>query len=151
ESGTHEREKQLWKDAGITPPPSLVVIAGQGMGATLNIASEAEAYTLTDRGTFEQFAGKRALKELSSGDARLLNTYAVIVDPSDRQGVMFAWWIAAGEGRRTIESLLASGTLKGFSVWPEHAPVGSPLDLPVVTPSAPSGTSPARPGTPRTP
>jgi tungstate transport system substrate-binding protein len=101
------------------------------MGATLNIASETEAYTLTDRGTFEQFAGKRALKELWSGDARLLNTYAVIADPSDRGGMSFATWIAEGEGRSTIASLLASGKLKGFSL------------------SAPSGTSPAPPGTRR--
>jgi tungstate transport system substrate-binding protein len=149
ESGTHEREKQLWKDAGVTPPPALVVSAGQGMGATLNIASETGAYTLTDRGTFEQFAGKRALKELSSGDPRLLNTYAVIVDPADAGGLAFARWISEGAGRGTIESLLASGKLKGFMLWPAGAPASTPSDLPTVTPSGPSGTSPALPDTRR--
>lgn len=149
ESGTHEREQQLWKDAGITPAPALVVIAGQGMGATLNIASETGAYTLTDRGTFEQFAGRRALKELSSGDTRLLNTYAVIVDPANEQGLAFARWLSEGTGRGTIASLLRDGKLKGFSLWPVGAPASTPSDLPTVKPSAPSGTSPAPPGTPR--
>ena len=130
ESGTHEREKQLWKDAGIAPPVSLVVSAGQGMGATLNIASETAAYTLTDRGTFQQFAGKRALKELCSGDPRLLNTYAVIVDPADADGLRFALWISEGAGRETVLALLASGKLKGFAAWPAGAPSGTPADLP---------------------
>jgi tungstate transport system substrate-binding protein len=130
ESGTDEREKQLWKDAGITPSPSLVISAGQGMGATLNIASETGAYTLTDRGTFEQFAGKRALKELSSGDPRLLNTYAVIVDPTDEGGLGFARWVSEGAGRGAIVSRLASGQLRGFAVWPAGAPNGTPADVP---------------------
>ena len=151
ESGTHEREKQLWKDAGITPPPGLVVSAGQGMGTTLNIASETGAYTLTDRGTFEQFAGRRALQELSSGDPRLLNTYAVIVDPADEGGLAFARWIADGAGRATIESLLASGKLKGFTLWPSGAPASAPADLPTVRPSGPSDTAPAPPDTRRKP
>ena len=121
ESGTHEREQQLWKDAGVTPPATLVVSAGQGMGATLNIASETAGYTLTDRGTFEQFAGRRALKELSSGDPRLLNTYAVIADPSNENGSRFAHWLADGAGRDTVAALLASGRLKGFTPWPAGA------------------------------
>lgn len=130
ESGTHERERQLWKDAGVTPASTLVIVAGQGMGATLNIASETGAYTLTDRGTFEQFATKRALKELSSGDPRLLNTYAVIVDPFDADGLRFARWISEGAGRDAVIGLLASGKLKGFAVWPEGALSGAPTNLP---------------------
>lgn len=130
ESGTHERERQLWKDAGFTSPPSLVVSAGQGMGATLNIASETGAYTLTDRGTFEQFAGKRALKELSSGDPRLLNTYAVIADLSNPEGLGFAQWMSEGAGRETVIALVASGKLRGFSVWPADSPGRSPGDSP---------------------
>lgn len=130
ESGTHERERQLWKDAGVTPSADRVVSAGQGMGATLNIASEVAAYTLTDRGTFEQFAGKRALKELWSGDPRLLNTYAVIADLSNPEGLGFAQWMAEGAGRETVIALVASGKLRGFSVWPADSPGRSPGDSP---------------------
>jgi len=130
ESGTHERERQLWKEAGIAPPPTLVVSAGQGMGATLNIASETGAYTLTDRGTFEQFAGKRRLKALSSGDPRLLNTYAVIADPENPGGTAFARWIAEGPGRATVIALLKSGRLKGFTPWPVGARGSTPHDGP---------------------
>ena len=149
ESGTHERERQLWRDAGVSPPPALVVSAGQGMGATLNIASETVAYTLTDRGTFEQFAGKRALRALFSGDPRLLNTYAVIVDPANQRGADFARWVASGTGRDTLIDLLESGKLKGFTPWPADVPGGAPGDVPGARPSAPSDTSKAPPGTTR--
>ena len=130
ESGTHERERLLWKDARAAPPASLVVSSGQGMGATLNIASETGAYTLSDRGTFEKFAGKRALKEVFSGDPRLLNTYAVIGDPSNANGLRFAVWMSGDGGRGTIARLLESGKLKGFTLWPAGAPDGAPADLP---------------------
>ena len=130
QSGTHEREQELWMDAGLIPPATLVVSAGQGMGATLNIADETGAYTLTDRGTFEQFAGKRALKELSSGDPRLLNTYAVIADPSNENGSRFAHWLEDGAGRDTVAALLASGRLKGFTLWPAGAPRDTPAAAP---------------------
>jgi len=130
ESGTHERERLLWQAAGITPPASLVVSSGQGMGATLNIASQTGTYTLSDRGTFEQFAGRRALKELYSGDPRLLNTYAVIGDPSNANGLRFAVWMSGERGRQTVTTLLETGKLKGFAIWPSGAPDRAPTDLP---------------------
>ena len=50
-SGTHNLEKSLWKEAGIQPKGDWYIEAGQGMGATLGIANERDAYTITDRGT----------------------------------------------------------------------------------------------------
>ena len=50
ESGTHERERELWAAAGATPDASHLVVAGAGMGQTLRIAGSSGAYTLTDRG-----------------------------------------------------------------------------------------------------
>jgi tungstate transport system substrate-binding protein len=121
QSGTHEREQQLWKLAGLSPGADVVIVSGAGMGATLNQASETGTYTLTDRGTYEQFKGKRELKELYSGDPRLLNTYAVVADPSNENGIRFARWMADGNGRGAVQSLLDGGRLRGFTVWPEGA------------------------------
>ena len=50
DSGTNALEKKLWKAAGITPQRAWYVESGTGMGDTLNIASERNAYTLSDRG-----------------------------------------------------------------------------------------------------
>ena len=52
-SGTHSKEKGLWKAAGIDPEGrSWYQQTGLGMGDTLNVASEKGGYTLADRGTF---------------------------------------------------------------------------------------------------
>ena len=48
DSGTHKKELELWKKAGITPEGDWYSESGQGMGATLKIATEKKAYTLTD-------------------------------------------------------------------------------------------------------
>ena len=52
DSGTHAREKSLWAAAGIEPGGGWYVESGTGMGETLRIANERDAYTLTDRGTW---------------------------------------------------------------------------------------------------
>ncbi len=83
DSGTHKKEKSLWKEAGIDP--SAVASApryqetGQGMGATLRIASEKQGYTLTDRGTYLHLRDTLDLEILVQGDERLYNVYHVIV------------------------------------------------------------------------
>ncbi len=52
-SGTHKKELDLWKKAEIDPAGQAWYLeTGQGMGATLTIASEKAAYTLTDRATY---------------------------------------------------------------------------------------------------
>ena len=78
ESGTHQKEKALWQAAGIVPKGSWYISAGQGMGAVINMATEMQAYTLSDRGTYIAYEGKSDLKVLVQGDKRLFNPYGVI-------------------------------------------------------------------------
>src|SRR3989454_2394210 len=54
-SGTHALERALWKLAGLEPQAGWYIESGQGMGATLGIADDRKAYTLTDRGTYLAF------------------------------------------------------------------------------------------------
>lgn len=82
-SGTHAKEKVLWKAAGLAPRGSWYIESGQGMGATLAIASEKNAYTLTDRATYLAFAKRVRLAIVLEGDAPLLNVYHVMeVNPA---------------------------------------------------------------------
>ncbi len=80
ESGTHSKELSLWAAAEIDPEDEgWYQQTGQGMGATLNIASEMKGYTLTDRGTFLAQRDNLDLVLLVEGDKALFNNYHVIV------------------------------------------------------------------------
>lgn len=79
ESGTHMREMKLWELAGGLTVWSDYVETGQGMGATLTIADEMQAYVLSDRGTYLSFKSKLDLEPLVSGSSELDNPYGVIV------------------------------------------------------------------------
>jgi tungstate transport system substrate-binding protein len=82
-SGTNTKELALWKSAGITPKGSWYIESGQGMGATLQIASEKTGYTLTDTATFLSNQANLALKPLVKSDSSLINIYSVIaVNPA---------------------------------------------------------------------
>jgi tungstate transport system substrate-binding protein len=78
-SGTNTKELAIWKAANTTPEGSWYTESGQGMGATLTIASEQGAYTLTDRATYLANQANLQLDDLVEGDASLLNIYHVIV------------------------------------------------------------------------
>jgi len=78
DSGTHKAELAIWKKAGITPEGDWYQESGQGMGATLKIASEKAAYTLSDRATYLANQDTLALSILVEGDLALLNIYHVI-------------------------------------------------------------------------
>jgi tungstate transport system substrate-binding protein len=83
-SGTHTLELNLWKEAGIAPGPPWYIESGQGMGATLGLADDRKAYTLTDRGTLLAFSKRVALKIMVEGDRSLLNVYSVMeVNPAN--------------------------------------------------------------------
>jgi tungstate transport system substrate-binding protein len=118
QSGTHEREEELWQAAGVQPDASRVVVAGAGMGQTLRIAGSSGAYTLTDRGTYEALRNSVQLVVLHEGDPRLVNTYAVIADPGNEGGSRFARWLSDGAGREVLSALLRGHQLKGFLPWP---------------------------------
>jgi tungstate transport system substrate-binding protein len=84
DSGTDKMEKSLWKNAGITPEGAWYQETGQGMGATLTVASEKQAYTLADRATYLANKSKLSLDILVEGDNALLNVYHVIVVNQDK-------------------------------------------------------------------
>lgn len=79
DSGTHKKEIQFWNELGVSPQGSWYLESGQGMAASLRIASEKDAYTLTDRATF--LANRDILHSdiLVEGHNQLLNIYHVIV------------------------------------------------------------------------
>jgi len=88
-SGTNALELQLWKQAGIDPKgQSWYLESGQGMGATLTITAEKEAYTISDRATYLATKAQTQLAILVEKDGALLNIYHVIqVNPANHSGL----------------------------------------------------------------
>jgi len=85
DSGTNKKELDLWKKAATDPAgQSWYSETGQGMGATLRVASEKDAYTLTDRATYLANKGNLQLETLVEGDPSLLNIYHVITVNPDK-------------------------------------------------------------------
>lgn len=83
DSGTHGKEKAIWKQAGydyetVTKTGEWYIEAGRGMGPTLLMASEKQAYTLSDMGTFLAYKGKLDLEPLIDKGGILLNVYSAI-------------------------------------------------------------------------
>jgi tungstate transport system substrate-binding protein len=94
-SGTNTKELAIWKAANITPEGDWYVESGQGMGSTLTIASEQEAYTLTDRATYLANKDNLQLENVYEGDPSLLNIYHVmVVNPANCSSVNNAGAIA---------------------------------------------------------
>ena len=90
DSGTHARERALWSAAGLEPPraASWYAESGQGMGATLTIAAQTSAYTLSDRATWLAVASPDELAVLVEGDTALRNVYhVIIVNPERHDGL----------------------------------------------------------------
>jgi tungstate transport system substrate-binding protein len=112
DSGTHKKERALWKIATIDPSTASGTWyreTGSGMGATLNIAVGMHAYTLTDRGTWISFQNKGDLQVLVEGDAQLFNQYGIILVNPDKhphvkaaQGQQFIDWLIGSEGQALI-------------------------------------------------
>jgi tungstate transport system substrate-binding protein len=85
DSGTHKMELSLWGKIEVDPSgQAWYTDSGQGMGATLTIASEKQAYTLTDRATYLANKDNLELEILFEGDAALLNVYHVITVNPDK-------------------------------------------------------------------
>lgn len=79
DSGTHQRELKLWADAGERPLWDGYLESGQGMGATLTMADQMNAYVLTDRGTYLKFKPKIRLVPLITSSESLQNPYGIMV------------------------------------------------------------------------
>ena len=109
DSGTHNLELKLWDEAGVKPAGSWYQETGQGMGATLRIADQKQAYTISDRGTHLSTEDSTDLDVLVEGEPQLLNIYHVIdIDPgagprvNAAGGRTFAEWIVAPEAQGMI-------------------------------------------------
>jgi tungstate transport system substrate-binding protein len=124
-SGTHKLEKSLWEDTGITPKGTWYVESGQGMGATLKIANDRNAYTISDRGTYLAFVKQLTLPILLQGDRRLLNVYSVMeVNPANGPKIN-------SEGGNAVADFMLSpntrSVIKNFGV----TKFGQPLFVPI--------------------
>jgi tungstate transport system substrate-binding protein len=119
-SGTHIAELALWnRDAGIEidkEKGTWYKSIGQGMGAALNMASDSNAYLLSDRGTWLSFKNKGDLQILVEGDKRLFNQYGVIlVNPEKHPNVkkdlgqQFIDWLVSPDGQKAIANYKING------------------------------------------
>jgi tungstate transport system substrate-binding protein len=106
DSGTHAKELSLWEETGVDPGGSWYVETGQGMGETLTIADQRQAYTLSDRGTFLATENLDS-KLLVEGGEELLNPYHVIVveggDVNRACARAFSTWITSAPAQNAIE------------------------------------------------
>ncbi len=124
-SGTHAKEKAIWKAVGINPEgEKWYQQTGLGMGQTLSVAAEKNGYTLADRGTYLAMKKNLNLDILVEGDAILLNVYHVIeVNPAK-------WPKVNSAGAKAFSDFMVSketqGIIKTFGV----DKFGSPLFFP---------------------
>ena len=124
DSGTHKAELKLWKEAGIDAKASSGTWyreAGQGMGATLNMAVSTSSYALSDRASWSAFKNKGEEVIAVQGDARLYNPYGVIlVNPAKHptvkaaEGQKFVDWLISDEGQKVIASFKIDGEQQFF-------------------------------------
>jgi tungstate transport system substrate-binding protein len=87
DSGTHKKEVSFWTKAALDPAtekPEWFIETGQGMGASLTVASEKGAYILTDRATYLANKDNLQLEILLEGNNAFLNVYHVITVNPDK-------------------------------------------------------------------
>ncbi|PSP74980.1 molybdenum transporter [Halobacteriales archaeon QS_3_64_16] len=122
DSGTNTKELSIWEEAGVQPSGQWYQETGQGMGDTLNQASQRGAYTLADRGTFLSQKSELELEiavqgPLKDGPMILLNPYGVIpVDPAIHPNVnyqlamAYAGFLTSPQGQSAIENYTVEGS-----------------------------------------
>lgn len=119
ESGTHKRERILWKEAGLMTDAfdaSWYLEVGAGMGAALNIASGSNSYILADRASWLNFKNRGKLALLYAGDKRLINQYAYLKLNDEKHPHIKAelsnkleMWLTSLKGQKLIGSYKISG------------------------------------------
>src|SRR3989339_555330 len=124
-SGTHAKEKTVWKTAGINPVgQKWYQETGLGMGQTLNVAAEKKGYTLADRGTWLSLQKNLGLPILKEGDPILLNVYHVIqVNPAN-------WPKMNADGAKAFSGFIVSAETQGIIKTFGVAKYGGPLFFP---------------------
>ena len=116
-SGTHIKEKNLWKLANINSFDNFKYIrTGTSMANTLNVASEMNAYTLSDQGTWLSFNNKNSLKVLFKGGNEMHNEYGIIaINPKKfphvefEKSKEFIEWLITGAGKDIINNFTYNG------------------------------------------
>lgn len=115
-SGTHVKEREIWREAGIEPRGAWYLESGQGMGPCLLLADEKTAYTLCDRATYLAWRDKVRLALLLEGDPLLANPYSLIaVAPERRPGgnhrgaLRLIAWFTSAHGREVISGFQVNG------------------------------------------
>lgn len=115
-SGTHIKETALWREAGIQPKGKWYLEVGQGMGRTLIVANQTQAYTVSDDGTFYAFKSRLELAIHSKKESSLRNPYSVMaVNPEKHPHVQFARfkrfidWLTAPAAQRRIGAYQRNG------------------------------------------
>ena len=127
DSGTHKRELELWQASGVKPLPhqdpqnrTWYLEAGAGMGTTLNLAAEQQAYTLTDQASWLSFKHphkqRGGLEVLFARDSLLGNQYAaVLVSPQKHPHTQHAAaktlvaWLVSPQGQKAIAGYKING------------------------------------------
>jgi tungstate transport system substrate-binding protein len=129
-SGTNKKEISLWKKALSKAPEkaSWYVQTGQGMLRTINMASEKDGYTMTDRGTWIKYQSQKgdnnSMKIVVEGDKSLFNQYSVITinkqkckNVKPELAKQFTNWIVKDE----IQKFIADFRLLGKSLFIPNA------------------------------
>ena len=119
-SGTNRAERRLWETSGDAPDSntdSWYLETGMGMGATLNLTVQAQAYTISDRATWLAFANKASHGILFEGDTALFNQYGVIPVSPERcpsnkyqAAVAFRDWLVSTDGQTAIAAFQKDGS-----------------------------------------
>lgn len=117
QSGTHQRELELWLPTGLEPyGENWYRETGMGMGDTLRLANEMQAYVLVDRGTWLAMRSTLTLTLLCDGDPRLVNNYNVIAvsgdshpEVNERAGRAFVDWITSDRIQALIGGFMVDG------------------------------------------
>ncbi len=124
-SGTHAKEKTLWKKAGINPVgQKWYQETGLGMGQTLSVAAEKKGHTLADRGSYLALKKNLGLEILVEGDAALINIYHVIEVNSAK------WPKVNAEGAKAFADFMVSKRIQEIIKTFGVNKYGSPLYFP---------------------
>ncbi len=123
-SGTNARELALWQQRGGRPAWPGYIETGQGMAATLLVANERRAYTLTDRATLGYLRGHLDLVALRGPAADLANVYHVIeLNPAGHPRLN-------AEGGRAFAEFVVSDEVQNYLAHFGESRLGEPMFVP---------------------
>lgn len=115
-SGTNMKEMIIWEKAGVKPDFKGYTSVGQGMGKTLQMANELQAYTLSDRGTYVAYKSKLDLAVDFDGGKQLANPYQIILinpkkypDLNHKGALALSDWMISAKTQSLINSYKVNG------------------------------------------